>query len=156
MLARDVDLVIADEPTANLDPELVGETLALFRNLGNRVAVVIVTHDGKVAEQCDRTIVLQAAATRPDSATEQGKSDVYGSKTITHLPRPRSRVIVLSSVGVVLIASVIGGVAWAQSQQHSSSRRSGQLGMTPKATLPVVTPPTQPPMLPTATPTSRS
>ena len=33
MLARDVDLVIADEPTANLDPGLRGVVMGLLRKL---------------------------------------------------------------------------------------------------------------------------
>ena len=64
MLARDVQLVIADEPTANLDRELTAATVAIFRNLASRVPVVLITHDPQVAEACDRTIVLQS--TVPD------------------------------------------------------------------------------------------
>ena len=66
MLARDVELVIADEPTANLDPELVSGAVALFRDLAQRRAVVIVTHDMRVAELCDRRIELPTpSAPRP-------------------------------------------------------------------------------------------
>lgn len=60
MLARDVDLVIADEPTANLDPELTRSALGLLRQLAARVPVLVITHDPAVAESCDRTIVLQS------------------------------------------------------------------------------------------------
>src|SRR5215469_8091089 len=37
MLARQVECVIADEPTANLDPALTAETMALFRYLATRI-----------------------------------------------------------------------------------------------------------------------
>jgi putative ABC transport system ATP-binding protein len=65
MLARDVDLVIADEPTANLDAALLDVTISLLRRLAARVPVIVVTHDPQVAEACDRTIVLQSAAVMP-------------------------------------------------------------------------------------------
>lgn len=68
MLARDVELVIADEPTANLDPTLVGSVIELFRGLAATRAVLIVTHDPTVAALCDRTIVLQSAAGAPANA----------------------------------------------------------------------------------------
>lgn len=139
MLARDVDLVIADEPTANLDPELVGETLALFRTLGNHVAVIIVTHDGRVAEQCDRTIVLQAAAFLPESPAEQRGYGDSSSRTIWHMLGLRTQVIILCSVGAVLIVGLVGGMALSQ----KSSAQPGQLRMTSTAT-------------PTARPTSPS
>jgi ABC-type lipoprotein export system ATPase subunit len=58
MLARDVELVIADEPTANLDPALVAEVLTLLRDLAKTRAVVIVTHDTRVAELCDHSVQL--------------------------------------------------------------------------------------------------
>jgi ABC-type lipoprotein export system ATPase subunit len=64
MLARDVDLVIADEPTANLDAGLRGIVMGLLRKLSEHVPVIVVTHDAAVAEACDRTIILQAAPPR--------------------------------------------------------------------------------------------
>ena len=66
MLARDVDLVIADEPTANLDPGLRGVVMDLLRKLSAHVPVIVVTHDAAVAEVCDRTIILQPAPPRFD------------------------------------------------------------------------------------------
>jgi hypothetical protein len=64
MLARDVELVIADEPTANLDRTLVSEAIELFRNLAQARAVVIVTHDMDLAAQCDRHVTLPAPPQR--------------------------------------------------------------------------------------------
>jgi hypothetical protein len=61
MLARRVECVIADEPTANLDPVLTADAMRLFRTLAGRVPVIIITHDPDVAGACDRIIVLQSA-----------------------------------------------------------------------------------------------
>lgn len=68
MLARDVQLVIADEPTANLDRDLAAATLEIFRKLASRVPVVLITHDPQIAEGCDRIIVLQSTVADQQAA----------------------------------------------------------------------------------------
>jgi putative ABC transport system ATP-binding protein len=54
-------IVLADEPTGNLDTHTGEEILTLIRGLHQRLrsTVVIVTHDMKVAESCPRTIALR-------------------------------------------------------------------------------------------------
>jgi ABC-type lipoprotein export system ATPase subunit len=57
-LVNDPDVVLADEPTGNLDHENGGAVLALLRNLSRR-AVVIVTHEPEAAAIADRVLHLR-------------------------------------------------------------------------------------------------
>ncbi len=59
-LAHGPTLVLADEPTGNLDTESSREAFALMRrfNRERRTTFLIVTHDRSIAAQCDRTIEM--------------------------------------------------------------------------------------------------
>jgi len=54
-------IILADEPTGNLDTQTGVEILGLIRDLHQRLntTVIIVTHDMNVAESCSRTITLR-------------------------------------------------------------------------------------------------
>ena len=54
-------VLLADEPTGNLDSRTGEEILALLRTVHERLksTLVIVTHDPHVAESCERTIELR-------------------------------------------------------------------------------------------------
>jgi putative ABC transport system ATP-binding protein len=59
-LINDPELLLADEPTGNLDRDTGDDILALFDELRDErdVAVVTVTHDDYVAEAADRVVDL--------------------------------------------------------------------------------------------------
>jgi len=54
-------VLLADEPTANLDSQMGMQILELFRGLAKREnrALLIVTHDPKVRTICDRVLRIQ-------------------------------------------------------------------------------------------------
>jgi putative ABC transport system ATP-binding protein len=53
-------LVLADEPTGNLDEANEGIVLEIFRQLHREGStIVVVTHDPEVAEEAERTVVLE-------------------------------------------------------------------------------------------------
>ena len=60
-LAGDPAVVLADEPTANLDSQVGTQVLDMFRDLAkrDRRALVIVTHDPKVRSIADRVIQIR-------------------------------------------------------------------------------------------------
>lgn len=53
-------LLLADEPTGNLDTHTAAEIFELFRRFNREAgcAVLLVTHDPRLSEACDRTINL--------------------------------------------------------------------------------------------------
>lgn len=53
-------LLLADEPTGNLDTRSAAEVFQLFRKFNEEFgcAVLLVTHDSRMSEQCDRVIQL--------------------------------------------------------------------------------------------------
>jgi ABC-type lipoprotein export system ATPase subunit len=66
-LVNDPELVLADEPTGNLDAENGAGVLALLRGLTGR-AVVLVTHEPDAAAIADRVLRLDGGALVPAGA----------------------------------------------------------------------------------------
>ena len=59
-LAMEPEIILFDEPTSSLDPELVGEVLNVMKDLARRsTTMIVVTHEiGFAAEAADRIIFL--------------------------------------------------------------------------------------------------
>jgi putative ABC transport system ATP-binding protein len=65
-------ILLADEPTGNLDTRTGEEILKLIADLHSRLGstVVIVTHDMRVAQSCERTIALRDGRIVEDTRRE--------------------------------------------------------------------------------------
>ena len=63
-------LLLADEPTGNLDSHSAAEVFELFRKFNREFgcAVLLVTHDPRLSEQCDRTVALVDGRIASDTA----------------------------------------------------------------------------------------
>ena len=60
-LASDNPVILADEPTGNLDEDMAMEIMALFREAAKvyHKCVIIVSHSSEVAKQADTVLVLK-------------------------------------------------------------------------------------------------
>jgi len=59
-LMSEPQILLADEPTGNLDQEAGQEIMAILRTLNQQrnLTIVMVTHDQQIARQTDRTVCL--------------------------------------------------------------------------------------------------
>ena len=58
-LSYDPDIILADEPTGNLDRDTQKEIMDIFRELANQgKCVILVSHSPEVAEMCDERYEL--------------------------------------------------------------------------------------------------
>ncbi len=64
-------LVLADEPTGNLDTERSVEVLAILRRLNTQrgQTFVLVTHDPEVGDACDRIVRMRDGRVREGSSS---------------------------------------------------------------------------------------
>lgn len=60
-IARDVDLILADEPTGNLDSKTAKDILNIFINLAHKQnkCIILVTHSTEIAKKCDTVIRIK-------------------------------------------------------------------------------------------------
>jgi putative ABC transport system ATP-binding protein len=67
-LANDPEILLADEPTGNLDSKSGKQIMDLLRNLNREkgMTIVLVTHDASVATYADRVIELMDGAVASD------------------------------------------------------------------------------------------
>jgi putative ABC transport system ATP-binding protein len=87
-------ILLADEPTGNLDTKTGEDILGLIRDLHERLGstVIIVTHDMKVAASCDRTIALRDGRIVEDidrstfTATAARSAETDSSLRVQRLP----------------------------------------------------------------------
>ncbi len=70
-LMNDPDVVIADEPTANLDKASSIDIVTTMRNinLSSGKSFIIATHSGEVARRCDRILLLSGGVISEESVT---------------------------------------------------------------------------------------
>ena len=97
-LANGPALLLADEPTGELDSTTAGEILALLRELNRELGltILIVTHDVSVASVADRTIAIRDGRTSTETVRREaplaanapngggGASAVIGLPSETH------------------------------------------------------------------------
>jgi putative ABC transport system ATP-binding protein len=75
VLANDPAVILADEPTGNLDPETSQQIIAFFEEVNREgKTVVMVTHDPRAAERAKTTLRLDAGAI---TSAENGRERLH-------------------------------------------------------------------------------
>ena len=99
-LLNDPSIILADEPTGNLDSRSTAEILAIFQRLNDQgKTVVMVTHEPDVAEHCKRIVRMRDGTVSGDELVPQprraedelrrageGQSVDMHLGTVTHVP----------------------------------------------------------------------
>jgi len=77
-LAGSPPVVLADEPTANLDTAVGGQVLDLFRELakGEQKGLLVVTHDPKVRRIADRVVGIRDGVLVGEGGVPSGEAEV--------------------------------------------------------------------------------
>jgi macrolide transport system ATP-binding/permease protein len=98
-LVNDPAIVLADEPTGNLDSKTATDILATLRafNVERGVTVVLVTHERTLAQLADRIITIRDGRIVADEATVRQTTREEGSPTLPHIEPlndlpPRGRI----------------------------------------------------------------
>ncbi len=156
-LVSNPSIILADEPTGNLDTQSSADIMALFRALHRQgLTVILVTHDPEVAEHADRIITIRDGKIEEDrrnetprehGGTDDGFAALFGDKAHkrswgavlregTALTRQSLRALwhnkartVLSALGIMIgVAAVIAMVSLALGAQESMNERLSRLG----------------------------
>jgi ABC-type lipoprotein export system ATPase subunit len=100
-LANAPTLLLADEPTGELDSTTAGEILTLLRELNRELGltILIVTHDVAVASVADRTIAIRDGRTSTETVRREAPLTVggatAGASAVIGLPNETHRESVL-------------------------------------------------------------
>ena len=71
-LANNPKILLADEPTGNLDRDNADEVIKIFKSLSNEgTTVIVVTHDEKVADSFGRIVKLENGVVESDKSTKK-------------------------------------------------------------------------------------
>jgi ABC-type lipoprotein export system ATPase subunit len=91
-LANDPPLLLADEPTGELDSATAKDVLGLLRNLNRELGLttIVVTHDHVVAESMDRSVAIRDGRTSTEvvHAEEAEETVIIDSVGRLQIPRP--------------------------------------------------------------------
>jgi len=81
-LANDPPIIVADEPTGNLDSKTADAVFHLFSNLvANGKTILMVTHDDDLAHRVTRTVTIADGAIVEDTRSQASETENRSQKT---------------------------------------------------------------------------
>jgi macrolide transport system ATP-binding/permease protein len=87
-LMNDVDLILADEPTGNLDSKNAKQILDLLAELNKSgKTIILITHDSEVAKRCSKVYHLKDGAFTSIVENFKTEPSVHRSRTLIKLPK---------------------------------------------------------------------
>jgi putative ABC transport system ATP-binding protein len=90
-LAQSPDIILADEPTGNLDSKTGDEIMAIFDSLhAEGQTIIIVTHEEEIAARCRRVIRLHDGRIASDEIVPQSVSSAPRETVKPPTPAPMS------------------------------------------------------------------
>lgn len=80
-LINSPSILLADEPTGNLDSQTTEEVLALFQELNEQegITIILVTHESDVAARAQRIVRLHDGKIQSDQAVNRGEHRTEGA-----------------------------------------------------------------------------
>lgn len=113
-------LLLADEPTGNLDSKTEREILALFRklNVEHRITLVVVTHDAQVAESADRVVHMK------DGIIADDRINPVDVAPVSEHPIRKSPVSLDVAASGQILASMINAVIVSLSALRTNALRT--------------------------------
>lgn len=89
-LATNPNIVLADEPTGNLDSNSTSKILGLLRELNKQgTTVIVITHDPAVAEHADRVVEVKDGVLKDLMAPETNEHRRSTPKTMPSVPHAK-------------------------------------------------------------------
>jgi putative ABC transport system ATP-binding protein len=105
-LINDPDLLLADEPTANLDHIQAEAVIGLFRELRSQGRVVVVsTHDARLLPVADRVVRMTPEGIEPDQGTHEVR--VSAGSVVFRQEDPPDYVYVIESGSVEIVRELV-------------------------------------------------
>jgi macrolide transport system ATP-binding/permease protein len=128
-LAMEPSLMLADEPTGNLDSKSTADVLDLLDDIHDEgKTIVIITHEDEVAARADRVVTLRDGRIESDVLAAHDDLDRSPTQRLAGDPGESLRSI-LTTLGIMIgVAAVIILVAFGQGASNSVTSSIQSLG----------------------------